>query len=99
MPESARCVLQPNLRELQAMRIDFENIGLINPALDIIASDGPWPLAKLLKRLPELKPNEIPAVVIVSGSMSPVHYGHLEVLKKGRERIERAGYKVLAGFL
>jgi len=97
--ESARCVLQPTLQELQAMRIDFENIGLINPALDIIATDGPWPLAKLLKGLQELKPNDVPAVVIVSGSMSPVHFGHFEVMKKGRERLERAGYKVLAGFL
>jgi hypothetical protein len=96
---AARCILQPTLQEQQNMRTDFENLGIINPALDIIESSGAWPLAKLQKRLADLKPGEAPAVIIVSGSMSPVHNGHLEVLRRGRERLEQAGYKVIAGFL
>jgi hypothetical protein len=40
-----------------------------------------------------------PAVVIVSGSMSPAHNGFFEVMRMARERLERAGYKVVGGFL
>lgn len=102
MPNSAaRCVLQPTLRELQEMRIDFENLNVINPALDIIAQDGAWPLAKLSRRLAELDEGDglRPAVVLVSGSMSPAHKGFFDVMKKATERLERAGYKVVGAFL
>jgi len=97
--DAARCILQPTLQEQQVMRSCFENLGVMNPALDIIAVDGPWPTAKLAKRLEGLSPTDIPAVLIVSGSMSPVHMGHFEVMKAGRARLERAGFKMLAGYL
>lgn len=96
---AARCVLQPTLQELQEMRIDFENLHIINPALDIIAQDGAWPLAKLSKRLAELEEKDSPAVVLVSGSMSPAHQGFFDVMKSAKERLERAGYKVIGAFL
>lgn len=43
--------------------------------------------------------SSVPALLIVSGSMSPAHKGHVEVLKAARSRLERAGYYALAGFL
>lgn len=96
---AARFILQPTSEDLQAMRIDFENLHIINPALDIIAQDGPWPLAKLQDRLSQCEETDHPAVVIVSGSMSPAHHGFFEIMKTARERLERAGYIVVGGFL
>lgn len=46
-----------------------------------------------------MPPSSKPAVLIQSGSMSPAHRGHVDVLKAARARLERAGYYVLAGFL
>lgn len=96
---AARCVLQPTLQEQQLMRTDFEHLGSMNPALDIISTDGAWPHAQFAKKFAQLQPQDVPAVLIVSGSMSPVHNGHFEVMRVGRERLERAGYKVLVGYL
>jgi len=40
-----------------------------------------------------------PAIVVTTGSFSPVHDGHIDMLEAGRRAVEAAGYTCVGGFL
>jgi nicotinic acid mononucleotide adenylyltransferase len=63
------------------------------------ASEGPWPGAKLMQRLPLVPDDKLLAVVVAGGSMSPAHRGHVLMLWQAKERLEQAGYAVAACWL
>jgi hypothetical protein len=96
---AARFILQPSMQDINAMKRDFENLGVVNPAMGVVGDAEPWPLEKLHKNLKEMPAGSRPAVLVLSGSMSPAHHGHLNVIRQARERLQQAGYTVLAGFL
>jgi nicotinic acid mononucleotide adenylyltransferase len=39
------------------------------------------------------------AVILCMGNFSPLHHSHLEMIEKAKDRLERAGYAVLGGWL
>lgn len=63
------------------------------------ASEGPWPGAKLMQRLPLVPDDKLLAVVVAGGAMSPAHRGHVLMLWQAKERLEQAGYAVAACWL
>lgn len=61
--------------------------------------EGPWPSSKLMRRLSVGPDGKFPTVLVVSGAMSPCHQAHTMMLWQAKERLERAGFAVLAGWL
>jgi nicotinic acid mononucleotide adenylyltransferase len=60
----------------------------------------PWPFEKLQAALADADLDEkVPAVLVATGMMSPVHLGHLAMLWQAKQRLEEAGFTVLAAFL
>jgi len=60
-----------------------------------------WPVAKLqvaLRRLEANRPHKF-AVILSTGAMNPVHLAHIQMLHKGRERLEEAGYTVVGAWI
>lgn len=93
MPGAARLLLEPT---------DAERLAH-GPSLEQLAGDpeGPFPSHKFLSNVGAFQSGEgkIPAVLIASGTMSPVHRGHILMLRQARERLERAGYAVMAAWI
>lgn len=94
-PAAARLILDPTAEEYRDMQSDF---GVLK-----IPKGGPvnpWPTEKLQMRIGRGLDAELPpAVIILSASMSPVHRGHLSLARQACERLDRAGYSVLAGWI
>jgi len=61
--------------------------------------EGPWPHGKVPKWLEQADDEQGVAVLVASGSMSPAHRGHVSMLWQAKERLERAGYAVIGGWL
>ena len=49
--------------------------------------------------LEKLKVAKNPAIILSTGSFCPLHDGHLEMMVKAREAVEKAGYDVIGGYL
>mmetsp|Transcript_59381 Transcript_59381/g.133815 ORF Transcript_59381/g.133815 Transcript_59381/m.133815 type:complete len:591 (-) Transcript_59381:143-1915(-) len=59
-----------------------------------------WPWDKFRRALGQLPAtSESGAVLVMTGSMNPAHRGHVEMLHSARERLRRAGYSILAGWV
>jgi len=65
-----------------------------------------WPMASLrarrqafLDRPPWARPPRGFAVLLTTGALNPVHAGHVEMLRSAAQRLEEAGYGVLAAYL
>ena len=62
----------------------------------------PWPLGKLhaaLRASAGSAPAKGYAVLLTTGAMNPVHRGHAQQLHQAGERLNAAGYQVLAAWL
>jgi len=40
-----------------------------------------------------------PAVIITTGSFCPIHDGHVEMMEKAKQTLQKSGYDVLAGYI
>lgn len=69
----------------------------------IVQSEEEWPTAKLRHRLEQHHSHgdaHIPlAVLLTTGSLNPIHAGHIQCMEDAREAIQNKGYKVLAGYI
>ena len=62
--------------------------------------DSEFPLDSVLASLAEgFPPGKPLAVLLSTGAMNPIHYGHVAVLDAARAAVEARGYHVLGGFL
>lgn len=65
----------------------------------------PWELSKLLRSFVEengeqrLAAMDKPALLLTTGSMSPIHQGHIAMMFTARERIEQEGFQVVHGWI
>jgi len=39
-----------------------------------------------------------PCILLCTGSLSPIHDGHLEMMEKAKEAVEKTGYQVMGGY-
>lgn len=55
--------------------------------------EGVTPLEKILKKLSSvhLSGNVIPIVIFATGSLNPIHNGHLDMFRDAKNRIEVMG--------
>jgi len=91
--EAARAVLEPTERERSSFAGDLQRLGA-SPAASF-----PWPAAKFAKRLLRASEGRLLAVLVASGTMSPVHRGHVQMLHQAKDRLEHAGYTVVGAWL
>lgn len=97
-PDVNRLALFPSVQEQQDFGFDLAKLETQVP------TDGPWPAAKLMKKLVTLGPDagdgaHTWAVLILSDAMAPAMKCHLEILAKARERLETRGYCVIGMWL
>lgn len=61
----------------------------------------PWPLANLRANLAKREPSDDRprCVIVTTGAMNPPHRGHAQLLRQAQQRLEEAGYEVIAGWM
>eukprot|EP00913_Durusdinium_trenchii_P027118 g25445.t1 len=95
-PDVNRLALFPTLQEQQDFGFDLAK-------LETQVPDGPWPAAKLMKKLvsiaPEAQGAHTWALLILSDAMVPAMKYHLDLLAKARARLEKRGYCVIGMWL
>lgn len=57
------------------------------------------PIDKILKNLDGHPPKEKPVILVTTGSLAPLHQGHLHMMEEARAYFENLGRRVVGGYL
>jgi len=64
-----------------------------------VEPEGPWPADKVMTLMQDIGDNQPVAFLVATGSMDPVHLGHISMMWQAKARLERAGYRVAGSWL
>jgi len=66
-------------------------------------TEGAWPMNKAVPWIEKAETGyddgQPFAALVACGAFAPVHQGHLDMMRRARERLERAGYVVIGGWI
>lgn len=78
---------------------DFENAGFIDEKRNSLDEKAIKNTEIKTLNLNPIKTNKPLAIIVSSGSFSPLHIGHVEIIKQAEKILEHQGYEVLQGVL